>query len=683
MNFLNPLVLFGLAASAIPILIHLLNLRRKKKVEFSTLRFLKELQDNKIRKLKIRQWLLLLLRTLIIIFLVLAFARPTIDSKIPGLVSYSKTNAVILLDNSYSMDQSDQFGNRFRRAKTISSDILEKLKNGDMAEVLSLVPSNNLEIYNLKKDLNELSERSANMNINTKVPNLSYALNETELILKENSNLNNSIFIVSDAQKNVFDIQDSIQNLKIKNLNFIKIGADSEGKNFSIDSVEILSSIFQYGKVVEYLVYISNHSNSSAKGNILSLSYNQERVAQISFDIEAEETKSIKIAAPVNYRGLIKGELKLEEDQLSEDNSFYFGFNIPEKVNIATFSDSKQNFMNIALKTTENNLSEYNYEDFPSVDLSSYDIIYLSSGDYSKQDFDRLYKYIEGGGSVFLFDNRISRKEINNFFKNKLGSEAKFLEPVNSAEFTGVEKLHPIFEGVFKTMSEKKIVKSPEIYELNIVEGGNQLINTDYGSFLTERKIGDGKLLYCSVVPDLSASDLPVTGIFPTLLVRSQYYLTASSESAQSSIASGKTVVKISAKNSPTDNFKIIDPNGKEFFSRAAKLPSGSVIILDNISEKGHYSIYNSKNEAVGIIAINHDPKESENKFLSEEEIEEKLKRILGENTNINLLTDPKVIKDDMVRASLGTELWKLFVLLAIICAIAELFVQKIYKSEV
>ncbi|HXG39208.1 MAG TPA: BatA domain-containing protein, partial [Bacteroidota bacterium] len=78
MTFLNPLVLLGLLAAAIPILLHLFNLRKLRTIEFSTLTFLKELQKSKIRRIKIRQWLLLLLRTLLVILLVMAFARPTV-----------------------------------------------------------------------------------------------------------------------------------------------------------------------------------------------------------------------------------------------------------------------------------------------------------------------------------------------------------------------------------------------------------------------------------------------------------------------------------------------------------------------------------------------------------------------------------------------------------------------------
>ena len=73
MTFLNPFVLFGLAAAAVPVLLHLLNLRKLRTVEFSSVRFLKELQKTSMRRLRFRQILLLILRTLLIIAVVMAF----------------------------------------------------------------------------------------------------------------------------------------------------------------------------------------------------------------------------------------------------------------------------------------------------------------------------------------------------------------------------------------------------------------------------------------------------------------------------------------------------------------------------------------------------------------------------------------------------------------------------------
>ncbi|HEX3072633.1 MAG TPA: BatA domain-containing protein, partial [Ignavibacteriales bacterium] len=102
MTFLNPAILFGLIAAAIPVIIHLFNLRKLKKVEFSALIFLKEMRKNKIRKIKVKQWILLALRTLIILCIVAAFARPALQGvRIGGTASAAKTSAVFILDNTF------------------------------------------------------------------------------------------------------------------------------------------------------------------------------------------------------------------------------------------------------------------------------------------------------------------------------------------------------------------------------------------------------------------------------------------------------------------------------------------------------------------------------------------------------------------------------------------------------
>ena len=138
MTFLNPFILLGLAAASIPVLLHLLNLRKLKTVEFSSLRFLKELQKTKIKRLKLKQILLLILRTLIVVFAVIAFARPALKSSLPVLGSHAKTSVVIILDNSFSMDISDERGNRLKQAKNVAQSILGALKDGDEAAIVEM-----------------------------------------------------------------------------------------------------------------------------------------------------------------------------------------------------------------------------------------------------------------------------------------------------------------------------------------------------------------------------------------------------------------------------------------------------------------------------------------------------------------------------------------------------------------
>lgn len=102
MSFLNPLFLFGLAAAAIPVIIHLFTRRRPREVTFSSLEFLSEVNQSEIRRLKIKQWLLLLLRTLAVAAIALAMSRPALRGDV-GPKSGAATTVVVLVDQSGSM----------------------------------------------------------------------------------------------------------------------------------------------------------------------------------------------------------------------------------------------------------------------------------------------------------------------------------------------------------------------------------------------------------------------------------------------------------------------------------------------------------------------------------------------------------------------------------------------------
>src|SRR5438067_12727583 len=104
MAFLNPLLLFGAAAVASPILIHLLNNRKVRRVVWAAMRFLQPAVQRNQRRVTLEDLILLALRCLLLIFLALALARPAFRaSGAPG--SRGAVTAVVLMDNSYSMSQ--------------------------------------------------------------------------------------------------------------------------------------------------------------------------------------------------------------------------------------------------------------------------------------------------------------------------------------------------------------------------------------------------------------------------------------------------------------------------------------------------------------------------------------------------------------------------------------------------
>src|ERR1700722_18208397 len=116
MIFLNPLLLFGMAAIAAPIIIHMFMNRRIKPVVWAAMRFLKASVQKNQKRMNLEDILLLILRCLMLLFLALALARPALRGASGGVGQGSQT-AVILLDNSYSMGQTDGGPTRFDQAR--------------------------------------------------------------------------------------------------------------------------------------------------------------------------------------------------------------------------------------------------------------------------------------------------------------------------------------------------------------------------------------------------------------------------------------------------------------------------------------------------------------------------------------------------------------------------------------
>jgi hypothetical protein len=173
MSFLNPLLLWGLAGIAVPIVIHLMFRRQVQRVVWAAMRFLQVSLIRHKQRLRIEDLLLLLLRCLLVVLLALALARPT--SRGVGAAfaaAYQPMMAVLVIDNSASMSQTDGVSSRFEKAKLAAEQIIDAMPAGsstalylasDTAEGVVAEPSHDLNL--LRKSIREapLSDRGSDL----------------------------------------------------------------------------------------------------------------------------------------------------------------------------------------------------------------------------------------------------------------------------------------------------------------------------------------------------------------------------------------------------------------------------------------------------------------------------------------------------------------------------------------
>ncbi|HEY6907433.1 MAG TPA: BatA domain-containing protein, partial [Ignavibacteriaceae bacterium] len=359
MIFLNPAVLFGLLAASIPVLIHLLNLKKLKKIDFSTLSFLKELQKNKIRKLKLKQWLLLALRVFIILFVVTAFARPALKGlALGGTTSAAKTTAVFILDNTFSMSAVDANGSYFNQAKQTVIDLLKNLQEGDEAALVLIADQGN-EVIKPTLNINEFMKQVKNADISYSSGTVNHALIRAAEILDKSSNFNKEIYLLSDFQQGrliegkSFPDLSRLLNDKIKLYTFNYSGKDVF--NLGIDDLKLNTQIFEKGKPVSFNAVVTNYSSQPADNTVVSLFIAGERSAQQSISLSPGESRIITMEAAAKSTGYIDAVAELEDDEIIYDDKRYANFYIPDQIPVAIFYDSEVDirFVETALGLTE------------------------------------------------------------------------------------------------------------------------------------------------------------------------------------------------------------------------------------------------------------------------------------------------------------------------------------------
>ncbi len=692
MHFLNPWYLLGLVLASIPVVIHLLFIRKNKTIEFSSLRFLKELQKTQIRRLKLKQILLLVLRTLIIVFLTLSFARPVVRGDFPFFRNYSNISAVIILDNSISMDVSDEFGNRYRQGKNFASLLLDNFREGD--NVCLIKTTEVSQNPSFTSDFQYVKEEIARANISVLQSSYENAFRLAQKLLNESRNLSREIFVISDFQKSALkEFSDSVRFFDPQTtLNLVHIGAKSvlPIDNISIDSVVPLTRIYEPDKKVEFEVFLSNSSNKSYENQVLSLFMNGERIAQRLFNIQTKGRQQVIIAGSVKTKGAVRCLFEIENDALEYDNKRWFGFIVPDILKVGLVSDNKSGFLYRFLQSLDGEKIQLRFippNQISTVNLADLSVLFVEN--LQVDDISAIRDFLSSGKGLFIFPSVSTDGQLLKSFFSNLGFNLDFSYKTflsnNNPVFTFIDKEHPLFFNVFAPSKEKTIVipDPPKISNLLTVSSGVALIQTNAGQFLTEFNYQGSKILFCSAAPDLKWGSFPLTSLFPVLIYRSIFYLSEVNELNFSLICGNTLSFNLPASFSRTNLYKLEDPLGNLQQLQSIQLPSGNLLELRDLAVVGTYVLRSGDDLPIGTISVNIDHGESMLDLASKRQVIEFFQKHINSKTKVNYIDETKNIRSSDFRNYSGSELWKLFLFLAIVTSIAEMFVARTTKNEI
>ena len=479
MAFLNPLFLFGLLATGIPLVIHLWNRRRVVTIDFSSLIFITAAHRENARRFQLRQLLILLLRMAIIALIALALARPFLTLGLPVASVRAKTDVIIVLDNSYSMAYQDINGIRLDKAKTLATDIIDTLRHGDRAALILMSDIPKPVFRQLTPDIESVTAAINDTETSYRTTNVQPSLELAHEILTESEQLNKEIYLISDFAQNGWANWNRLPNRSGARIALIPV-AEGEAHNTSIKEIRPSNQLIGVDLPFQLNVTTVNHSVAPLNQNILTLFIGGEKQKTMSFSVAANESLNTTLTYNFSTPGTHIGYLTLTDDRLNIDNQRYFALDALGEVRVlcvgeqteyltlalnphtdsrqpSAVSSQQRDFLTdrqqLSLRSKHNTMilpTQCTPDEFVTFPLEDYDVIVLADVlTMSRQMSAQLREFTRHGKSIIVFvsdrSNATSYNEPDNvwWFPAQLGSLLTWTPPQRVQVYEGT---HPIFD---------------------------------------------------------------------------------------------------------------------------------------------------------------------------------------------------------------------------------------------
>jgi hypothetical protein len=521
MKFLYPEFLWALSVLILPILIHLFNFKRYKTLYFSSLNFVRQVDQQTKSAQRLKHYIILASRLLAFLFLVFAFAQPYFpDEKEAG--ASKESVLAFYIDNSFSMQAVGADGELLSQARENALSIIEKAP----LDTRFLIGTNEMtgaeERFLTKVEALEKLDQIALSPLSRSPAEI---LNWQLEVLKTEADEDRSTQYVflSDFQKG-----NGLKSTKVqaKNVSFfpIKLSPQNEA-NIFIDSLWFSSPVHKVGAANELNIRISNSSANALENVEVEIQIDAYRKT-LFVSLPAREKTVTQVSYADKSKGLKKGSVKVVDAEVLFDDEFYLSYEVVPQLNVLLLDgeDAIPNFATVYgldafYNFRQQAITSITKDDFQSTDL----VIVNGSNDLSRGVSNYLIDFVSTGGSVGLFPGKNPARNDWNYLLEKLR-----LSPMSNAVATGngIDEIaydDPFFSGVFEKKTDK--LNLPSVTQsFRASETGaslaSPLITLQNGLplFSASKTNGTAFMFYSAVHPDFG--NFAKNALFSTLLLR-------------------------------------------------------------------------------------------------------------------------------------------------------------------
>jgi hypothetical protein len=672
MQFLYPSFLWALGVILIPIIVHLFNLRRYKKLMFSNVKFLKEIQQQTRKNRNIRQLLILLSRIFAFAALVFLFAQPFIQDKNTEIKTGKKL-ITLYIDNSFSMAAESESGPLLAVAKTKSNEILKAFSETDVFQIVTNDFKSSSSRFLSKLDAQAIID---DIQLSPKSKDLS------EIILKiqesegsDKYEIRNA-FLLSDFQNHAL----SSTNTRDTTVNYSAIRLESERfNNLSIDSVWFENPILKTNEPINAFAKISNRGPEDLESISLKLFVNGEQKLIQTLDIKASSASEVSINFALKEGGWKSAQLVIEDHPIQFDDQLFFAFNVRQSVAIMEIFEEHSNpFLKklydqddyFRMESHSKNRLDYGM-------VSHYDLVILNElNDISSGLNNVLLDFLEGGGSLVIIPSENSNTTLKSregtpFYKiaAELGSNTDVISFQDKSNL-----LQNIFETIPQNIDLPKVVKSYKISSDQVFY--NPILTmSNQAAFLAEIRLNAGRIFVQAVPLNQEWSNFQQHALFVPLYLKMAFAGTA--EYPYNYTIGENEFVQISNTDYRKEASYKIKNNDLELTPEM--LVANNRVLLNEgnqIVDQNFYNVFQN-DSMVQKIAFNYSRNESIPSNFTQAELESDLQQLQIKFYD----QDSNNLERSLVKKRDGTQLWQWFALLSLFFIAIEILLLRFWPK--
>ena len=645
MQFKHPELLYALFLLVIPIFIHLFQLRRFKKLEFSNLDFLKRVRIKTRKSSQLKKWLILLTRMAIFTCIILAFSQPFSASK--SALKNDK-ELVIYIDNSFSTQLIDTKGVSLQThlQKLYSQDFYDYKINW----LTNDFSKRNTSAQNFKNDILTINHSQRQLSPKEVI------IKSNQLFSTKNNNSEKRIIYISDFQsKSEFpEVPDGI-TLDIIALKY------QEVSNINIDSVFIANT-----NIASVNLKVIITGQGLIPETVPISLYNKNKLiakTAVNFGQDINSIKKKEVVFEIDNNEKFEGKLEITDPNLKFDNNLYFSTNLRKKIKVLEIGNTDNNYFKRIFKENEFNFTQQGSKSLNYTNFSSQNFIILNELEQIPESLITAIKsYTDQGGSLLIIpSSRAIIEQYNLLYASlELGSILNFNK--KEKKITKIKFENPLYKNVF----EKEIIN----FQYPIVNSFFNL-NSSVQKVLSFEDSKPFLLRKNQIYASTAAINLKNSNFQNSPLIVPTFY-----NMAKQSLALPKLYYEIGKQNlysipislKQDEILKISDSLNTFIPLQQTKKNQVNITTENNPSNAGNYSI-TKDDEVIDKVSYNFDRQESILTYSNPNNWD-----------NTNLYNNVGDLFNNIALDNKINSFWKWFVILALLFLLIELVILKFYK---